>query len=65
VPGTLAVYPVRDFGAIAQGQHRFCQTGTGKCEGVADFTIVWQRQQDGQWRITRVLSYGHRANPGA
>ncbi len=64
VPGTLAVYPVRDFGAIAQGQHRFCQTDTGKCEGLADFTIVW-RLQDGQWRITRVLSYGHRANPGA
>lgn len=64
VPGTLAVYPVRDFGAIAQGQHRFCQTDTDKCEGLADFTIVW-RLQDGQWRITRVLSYGHRANPGA
>ena len=31
---------------------------------LADFTIVWQRLHDGQWRITRVLSYGHRANPG-
>ena len=64
VPGTLVVHPVRGFGAIAQGQHRFCQAGSGACEGLADFTIVWQRQQDGQWRITRVLSYGHRANPG-
>ncbi|UWX04732.1 nuclear transport factor 2 family protein [Pseudoxanthomonas sp. NC8] len=65
VPGTLVVHPVRDFGAIAQGQHRFCQTGTGRCEGLTAFTIVWQRLHDGQWRITRVLSYGHRANPGA
>jgi hypothetical protein len=64
VPGSLSVYPVRDFGAIAQGRHRFCQTATGRCEGLADFTIVWQHHPDGRWRITRVLSYGHRPNPG-
>ena len=61
VPGTLKVYPIKDFGAIAQGVHRFCQTASGTCEGLADFTIVW-RQQNGQWQITRVLSYGHRAS---
>lgn len=60
VPGTLKVYPVKDFGAISQGMHRFCQAQSGKCEGLADFTIVWRKQGD-QWRITRVLSYGHRA----
>ena len=60
VPGTLKVYPVKDFGAFSQGVHRFCQAASGKCEGLADFTIVW-RLDDGQWRITRVLSYGHRA----
>jgi hypothetical protein len=60
VPGTLKVYPVKDFGAISQGVHRFCQLASGQCEGLADFVIVW-RQQAGQWRITRVLSYGHRA----
>ena len=59
VPGTLKVYPVKQFGAISQGVHRFCQLD-GKCKGEADFVIVWQHQ-DGQWRITRVLSYGHRA----
>ena len=62
VPGTLQVFPVKDFGAISQGVHRFCQSASGSCEGLADFVIVWQRQ-DGQWRITRVLSYGHRAAP--
>ncbi|MDH5835167.1 nuclear transport factor 2 family protein [Luteimonas kalidii] len=64
VPGTLRVYPVKDFGAISQGEHRFCQTPDGACEGAADFTMVWRLQDDGQWRITRVLSYGHRAAGG-
>ena len=57
--GSLQVVPVKDFGAIAQGVHRFCQVDTGRCEGEADFTMVW-RLRDGQWTITRVLSYGHR-----
>ncbi len=58
VPGTLKVFPIRDFGAIEQGVHRFCRTD-GACEGEADFVIVWRQTTDG-WRITRVLSYGHR-----
>jgi len=61
VPGSLRVYPIKDFGAIVQGTHRFCHFDTGACEGVADFAIVW-REKDGQWQITRVLSYGHRPN---
>jgi hypothetical protein len=61
VPGSLRVFPIADFGAIEQGVHRFCQTTTGKCEGMADFVMVW-RHQDGAWQITRVLSYGHRPN---
>jgi len=61
VPGTLKVFPIKDFGAIEQGTHRFCQFGSGQCEGMADFVIVWHNV-DGIWKITRVLSYGHRAN---
>jgi len=60
VPGTLKVFPIKGFGAIAQGTHRFCQFTSDICEGLADFTIIW-REQDGAWQITRVLSYGHRA----
>ena len=59
VPGTLKVFPIKGFGAIEQGSHRFCQLATDKCEGLAEFTIVW-REQAGAWKITRVLSYGHR-----
>lgn len=64
VPGTLQVYPVKDFGAISRGVHRFCQVAAGRCDGEADFTMVW-RLRDGKWEITRVLSYGHRPNPDA
>lgn len=61
IPGSLKVYPIKDFGAIEQGVHRFCQFKTGKCDGMADFVIVWRHQGDA-WRITRVLSYGHRVS---
>ncbi|HUR88884.1 MAG TPA: nuclear transport factor 2 family protein [Ramlibacter sp.] len=59
VPGTLKVYPVKGFGAISQGTHEFCQTATGKCEGTAEFVMIW-RKTDGRWLVTRTLSYGHR-----
>ena len=61
VPDTLRVFPIKGFGAIEQGSHRFCQFASGQCEGIADFVMVW-RNLDGHWQITRVLSYGHRAN---
>ncbi|MFS2007900.1 nuclear transport factor 2 family protein [Duganella sp. CT11-25] len=61
VAGTMKVDPIKDFGAIETGSHKFCQFASGKCEGLADFAIVW-RYKDGAWAIARVLSYGHRAN---
>jgi hypothetical protein len=61
VPGSLQVYAIKDFGAVAQGVHRFCQFSTGKCEGEAEFFMLW-RQQGEQWQITRAFSYGHRAS---
>lgn len=60
IDGTFHAYPVKDYGAISEGEHRFCELASGKCEGVAKFVMVW-RQVDGQWQVTRVLSYGHRA----
>lgn len=61
VPGSLKVYPIKDFGAIEEGVHRFCQFKTGDCDGIANFVIIWRHQGD-QWQITRVLSYGHHPN---
>lgn len=59
VEGTFRVSPIRGYGAISTGVHRFCQTTTGKCEGEADFVMVW-RNTDGKWVVTRTLSFGHR-----
>lgn len=59
VPGSLEVYPIRDYGAIEVGEHRFChvENGTNDC-GTFKFLHVWQKQPDG-WKITRVVSYDH------
>jgi uncharacterized protein (TIGR02246 family) len=62
VPHTLEAFPVKDFGAIVTGEHRFCELATGKCEGIARFVLVW-RNRDGRWRLVRVLSFGHRTAP--
>lgn len=60
IPESFRVYPIGDYGAIEEGEHRFCELATGRCEGIAKFVMVWAKQ-DGAWRITNVLSYGHRA----
>lgn len=62
VAGTLKAYPIKDFGAIAVGEHHFCELATGRCDGIAQFVIVW-RETAGSWVATRVLSFGHRASP--
>ncbi|MBD9468196.1 nuclear transport factor 2 family protein [Pseudoxanthomonas sp. PXM01] len=59
VPGTLEVFPIKGFGAISQGTHRFCALPEKDCAGEADFVMVW-RERDSQWQVTRVLSYAHR-----
>ena len=45
---------------MEEGEHRFCQRASGQCEGVAKFVMVWRREGEA-WRMTRVLSSGHRA----
>jgi len=64
VPGTLEVYPLRGYGAIEIGVHRFHHPKAEATEpvGEAKFVHVWQNK-DGAWKITRVLSYDHHALP--
>ncbi|MGP9801781.1 nuclear transport factor 2 family protein [Rheinheimera sp. NSM] len=59
IPESSEVYPVKDFGAIQTGQHRFCHTENGKPDcGVFKFLHIW-KQQDERWTVVRVVSYGH------
>jgi ketosteroid isomerase-like protein len=59
VDGTLEVYPIKDYGAIEIGEHRFCHTENGKEEcGSFKFVHVWHKKGE-TWKISRVISYGH------
>lgn len=59
IPGSLEVYPVKGYGAIEVGRHRFCHVEGGKEEcGTFAFVHVWRRTSRG-WQIARVVSYGH------
>jgi hypothetical protein len=56
--GSIEVYPIKDYGAIEIGTHKFCQLDTGKCEGMGKFFHIW-RYQNGRWLLTRIVSYDH------
>ena len=79
VPATFEVYPIKGYGAIEMGVHRFHHPGhekefpaakqlgmtrfldPGAAEwpaGEAKFLHIWQLK-DGNWKLTRVISYGH------
>ena len=59
-PGSLEVYPIKDYGAMEIGRHRFCHKENGKDEcGTFGFAMVWRKTGD-TWKISRVLSYGHK-----
>ncbi len=61
VAGTLRVYPIKDFGAVQMGVHRFVQRGAPTYT-VARFVTLWQKT-DGGWIIPRVLSFDHLSTP--
>ena len=62
VPGTMQVYPMKGYGALEMGVHRFHHPGHEETEtvGEAKFIHLWQ-YKDGAWKITRVISYDHHA----
>ncbi len=59
VEGSLEVYPIKDYGAVETCMHRFCHIENGKDDcGTFKNVMVWQKK-DGQWKVTRVISYDH------
>jgi Domain of unknown function (DUF4440) len=59
VPGSLEVYPLKDYGAVEIGVHRFHHPGHPE-EGVgeAKFVTLWH-YKDGAWKISRAISFDH------
>jgi len=65
IENTVSVYPLKNYGAILDGEHRFYITEKGKDEVLAEtakFTHVWQYKNK-EWRMSRVLSYDHQPAP--
>jgi|HubBroStandDraft_5_1064220.scaffolds.fasta_scaffold41529_2 hypothetical protein len=62
VAGSLEVYPLTNYGAVEIGVHRFHHPGDPTNVGEAKFIHIW-REKDGQWQITRVISFDHQAAP--
>ncbi|HEY5749755.1 MAG TPA: nuclear transport factor 2 family protein [Chryseolinea sp.] len=61
VKGSLEVFPIKDFGAIEIGSHRFYYTEKGqeeKLDGTFKFVHIW-KNTNGSWQIARVISYDH------
>ena len=61
VPGTLEVHPLPGYGALEIGAHRFCEANLSACPSgslVSKFVHIW-RKNDGAWKLTRAVSYGH------
>ena len=59
VPGSMEVHPLKGYGAVEIGVHRFHHPGRPE-DGVgeAKFVTLWQNKE-GAWRVTRAISYNH------
>ncbi len=59
LPQTLEVYPLKGFGAVEIGIHRFHHPAHPE-DGMGDakFVTLWHNDH-GVWRITRTISYEH------
>ena len=56
---SLEVHPIEGYGAIEIGKHQFKHIENGKLEiGTFKFVMIW-KNDNGNWRISRVISYDH------
>ena len=59
VPGSLEVYPIKDFGAVETCLHKFCHKENGKDDcGTFKNIMLWKKTDSG-WKVNRVISYDH------
>ncbi|HVK58079.1 MAG TPA: nuclear transport factor 2 family protein [Candidatus Kapabacteria bacterium] len=60
---SMETFPLKNYGAIQTGVHRFFIIEPGKPDrpgDIAKFTHVWRKTGD-HWKLARVLSYDHKA----
>jgi hypothetical protein len=55
---TLEVYPLKGYGAVEIGIHRFHHPDQPDNVGDAKFVTIWH-DDNGVWKVTRVISYEH------
>lgn len=61
VPGSLEVYPIKNYGAIEIGRHNFYYTEIGneeKLDGTFRFVNIWVNNNN-EWKISRAISFDH------
>lgn len=58
--GSVEIFPLNGVGAIIRGEHYF-YIGD-RADGLAKFTHVWTNK-NGEWKMSRVLSYDHQPVP--
>jgi ketosteroid isomerase-like protein len=63
VPSSLEVYPLPGYGALEIGIHQFHHADPASPTGQGQFVHIWQKQADGHWQLTRVISYNHGEAP--
>lgn len=57
---SLEVHPIKNYGAIETGVHRFVHREDGKeIVGTFKFMMIWKKKGGDKWQITRVISYDH------
>ncbi len=56
-PGSLQSFPIKDFGAMQTGEHRFVQAN-GTAPTGARFVHLWTNR-GGAWRVSRIYSVDH------
>ena len=57
VPGSIEVYPIKDYGAVEIGLHSFSNNTNPSDEPkkISRFTIFWKKTGD-SWKIAKVVS---------
>lgn len=55
---SVEVFPMKNYGALETGVHRFSHPGIDNDQGDAKFVQLW-KYEDGRWWLAVVISYDH------